>query len=281
MDKDLQQNTPVVVPTADGLVHKGLVGNLLRPQDRPFDPTAILGKEPERWGGEGQFTSDQVKQLIIALVAEGTTIRGSVATLQEKYGRMPSSLEIHRWMSRDDSFDREYRLALKVRADLKVEAAQEVVLKAGTKDEVARAKLVASQLQWEAEKDDPKTFGKRVQVDQAPQSAESIDDLKAELRALLADKDTKDALKLELRQEVMDVEILLENDIASQAPLETPEAEEPMSPIDPPAYPLMTLQKSPIEAAREAHPKPEKARKTPAKKAPEATKAGSRRPKKG
>jgi len=100
--------------------------------------------------------SDEIVDFICAEIMEGRSLRSICAA-----DGMPDRVTVHRWLSAHEAFATKYARARDIQADLLFEDMQDVA-DAGNPEDVQRARLRVTTMQWRASKLAPKKYGDKI-----------------------------------------------------------------------------------------------------------------------
>jgi hypothetical protein len=214
MLKQLPAKAPVkgqasVVLTNDGLTHKNTLERLKNGLKTAPDTRLIVEDEHCLWGGE-RWTSDDLKAVLVQMVSEGMSLRNALEALRESAPPMPSCLTVYRWLSVDPEFKKAYLIAQKLRGEMLVESANELVVQAlgDSSLDPRTVKNAVEQFRWSASKLDRDTYGDHRTVEvQQPMAGLSDKDLDRRITALMVDPQVRGVLNSQ-GFEVLDVEVI-------------------------------------------------------------------------
>lgn len=116
---------------------------------------AAKSKPAAKTGRPSAFT-DEIAEAICARIIDGESLR-SICSGED----MPHRLTVLRWMSADEAFATKCARARDLQADTLFEDMQSVA-DTGNPEDIQRAKLRVSTMQWRAAKLAPKRYGDKV-----------------------------------------------------------------------------------------------------------------------
>lgn len=162
-----------------------------------IDSEKLVKDEGNIWG-LGRFTGEGVRTALVHLVAEGHGLRDALEVMRSSYPPMPSYLTVAKWKQMFPEFERAVKMSERLRGELQVEAATELVVKALNDEELdpRDVKNVVDQFRWNAGKLDREKFGdhKTVEVHQ-PMGEMSDDALDRRIKALMTDAGVRGVLE--------------------------------------------------------------------------------------
>ena len=187
----------VVVLTRGGLTHKS---NMTRLQQgvKTIPVVSMLAEDEScLWAG-GRWSSSELRTVLVSMVSDGMNLRDALESLRASCAPMPSLLTVHKWVSAYPDFRESYDAAKRLRGEMQVEAATELVMDS-LLDEASdprKVKNAVEQLRWSASKLDRQTFGehKELNITQQPMSAISDADIDRRIKMLMADPKVRGVL---------------------------------------------------------------------------------------
>ena len=187
-------DVPVIIKLRGGLEHKSTLNRLKSGLTLAPDPIMYVETANTLWGG-GKWTSADLRSVLIQMEAEGMSQRDALESLRTSSPPMPTLWTVRGWLSAFPDFDKAHKMAGKMRADMMVESATELVVDAldNPKADPRHVKNAVDQFRWQASKLDRETFGEHRQVEltQTPIQEMSDEALDQRIKLLMGNKDMK------------------------------------------------------------------------------------------